>query len=63
MEKDEISVRAADSETLLEIKRNRIVLENGQEIPIQEVIARAFNMEERFRTLMAYYKCAIMEVD
>ncbi|MGN1159701.1 MAG: GTP pyrophosphokinase family protein [Lachnospiraceae bacterium] len=32
-------------------------------MPISEVMARAFNMEERFRTLMAYYRCAIMEVE
>ncbi len=63
MEKEELSVSTAESETLLEVKKNRIVLENGEEIPIQEVIARAFNMEVRFRTLMAYYKCAIMEVE
>ena len=50
-------------EVLLEVKNDHVIFENGDKMPISEVMARAFNMEERFRTLMAYYRCAIMEVE
>ena len=37
--------------------------EELKKIPLEEVMARAINMDEQFKILMAYYRCAIMEVE
>lgn len=47
----------------MEEVKNKIVGEVGEEMSAAEMMARAFNLEEKFRTLMAYYRCAIMEVE
>lgn len=52
-----------DSTDLVVLQGNSIVFGDGKEMQVTELAARAFNMQEQFRQLMAYYRCAIMEVE